>query len=59
MTDGVVEFGGKWPSVGQNVLMVIDSANLLNLLAFRVKNDYRFWDPNSIPFANSIFIIPN
>jgi hypothetical protein len=52
------EFGGKWPTIGQSVLMVIDSTNSVKLFAFRVDNDYRFWDPNSIPFANSIFFIP-
>jgi hypothetical protein len=52
------ELGGNWQSIGQNVLMVIDTTNSVRLFAFRVDNDYRFWDPNSIPFANSVFFFP-
>jgi hypothetical protein len=52
------EIAGSWPSIGQNVLMVIDKTNSIKLFAFKLGNYYRFWDPNSGPFANSIFFIP-
>jgi hypothetical protein len=51
--------GGKWPAIGEEVLMVTDSSNRLNLLAFRIGKDYRFWTPYHGPFANSIFIYPD
>jgi len=47
---------GKWPMKDQQVLLVADSLNKVALLAVKVKEVYRFWDPNSIPFANSIII---
>ena len=52
------ELGGSWPAIGQSVLMISDTNNLVKLFAFKVDTCYRFWDPNSIPFANSIFLIP-
>lgn len=52
------ELAGKWPDIGQNVLMVVDTTNAVRLFGLRKNNEYRFWDPNSIPYANSIFIFP-
>lgn len=56
--DSKQELGGNWPAIGQSVLMIVDTTSSVRLFAFRVRNDYRFWDPNSIPFANSIFFFP-
>lgn len=53
------EWAGKWPAIGQEVLMVTDSLNRPRLFAFKIGNDYRFWDPYSGPFANSVFWFPN
>ena len=52
------ELAGKWPSVGQKILIVINKNNKVALFATKTGDDYRFWDPNSVPFANSIFSIP-
>jgi hypothetical protein len=52
------DLAGKWPSIGQKVLIVINKNNKVALFATKTGDDYRFWDPNSIPFANSIFSIP-
>lgn len=59
-SDGMLknELGGKWPEVGQRVLVIIDTTLSIRLFAFKTDDQYRFWDPNSIPFANSIFLIP-
>ncbi len=51
------DLAGKWPKVGANVLLVINSRNRVSLFATLEGLNYRFWDPNSIPFANSIFYI--
>jgi hypothetical protein len=50
---------GKWPDIGQEVLIVIDQNNKVSLFATKLKNDnvYRFWDPNSNQFSTSIFSI--
>lgn len=48
---------GKWPEVGDTVLLVINAKNRVALFAHTIKDHYRFWDPNSIPFANSVFVI--
>ncbi len=52
------DLAGKWPDVGQAVLMVVDTNNRVCMFAKKSKGEYRFWDPNSIPFANSIFVFP-
>jgi hypothetical protein len=52
------DLSGKWPDIGQEVLIVINSNNRVSLFAIKKGDDYRFWDPNSIPFANSVFLIP-
>jgi hypothetical protein len=52
------DLAGKWPTVGQKVLIVINKNNRVSLFATKTGDDYRFWDPNSVPFANSIFSIP-
>lgn len=52
------DLAGKWPSVGQKVLIVISKNNNVILFATKTGDDYRFWNPNSVPLANSIFLIP-
>jgi hypothetical protein len=52
------DLAGKWPNVGQEVLIVINLNDRVALFAIKKGNDYRFWDPNSVPFANSVFLIP-
>ena len=48
---------GKWPAAGDTTLIVINKNNQVELFA-NLKNDrYRFWDPNSMPFVNSVFWI--
>ena len=49
---------GKWPAIGETVLMVIDKNKRATLFAQILNDRYRFWDPNSIPHANSVFNIP-
>ncbi len=49
---------GKWPNIGQQVLIVVDSINEVSLFAIKSGNNYRFWDPSSTPYSNSVFIIP-
>lgn len=45
---------GKWPDPGDTVLLVY--GQLRALFAHREGTDYRFWDPYSLPFANSAFV---
>jgi hypothetical protein len=52
------KFEGRWPDTGQVVLMVLDTNKLIKIFATRINTDYRFWDPYSGPFSNSIFFIP-
>ena len=52
------DLAGKWPDPGDKVLVVINSAGRVELFAKRLNNKYRFWDPTSIPFGNSVFLIP-
>jgi|GEM_PF-6168924 len=52
------DLSGKWPEIGQTVLILISSKNRVLLFAAKSGTNYRFWDPNSIPFANSMFEIP-
>jgi len=52
------DLAGKWPTIGQKILIVINKNNRVSLFAIKIGDDYRFWDPNSVPFANSIFSIP-
>lgn len=50
---------GTFPEVGETLLMV--NYNFIGariLFARKANNHYRFWDPKSIPFANSVFFIP-
>jgi hypothetical protein len=53
------DMAGKWPSVGQTVLMLASVENTVSLFAVKSGAYYRFWDPNNIPFANSFFVFPN
>ena len=48
---------GKWPPPGHSVLMVTAQRSRLLLFAMVINDKYRFWDPRSGPFANSIFWI--
>jgi hypothetical protein len=52
------KLAGQWPAIGQKVLLVIDSSDRIKLFAVQIKDQYRFWDPNSVPFSNSIFFYP-
>ncbi len=52
------DLAGSWPKVGQQVLIVISKVNHALLFANKEGGYYRFWDPNSIAFANSIFVFP-
>jgi len=52
------DLAGKWPKPGQKVLIVINKTDNVSLFAIKTGDDYRFWDPNSLPFANSVFSIP-
>lgn len=52
------DLAGKWPAVGQKIIVVINKCNRVSLFATKIGEDYRFWDPNSVAFANSIFSIP-
>lgn len=36
---------GMWPPVGSEVVIVLDSKNVVSLLATKRGNDYRFWSP--------------
>lgn len=49
------DYAGQWPQAGDEVLMVQDSTNRVVLFAAVMGSDYRFWDPNSAPFSNSMF----
>jgi len=52
------DLAGRWPLQGEHVLMVVDTLNRAGLFAVIQGTAYRFWDPNSIPFANSVFYVP-
>lgn len=52
------DLAGKWPTIGQKVIIVINERDRVSLFATRSGDNYRFWDPNSVAFANSIFAIP-
>ncbi len=49
------DLSGKWPETGDTVLVLINDRNKVELFAKKIKDRFRFWDPNSIPFANSFF----
>lgn len=49
---------GTFPEVGEILLMLnYEYGRNRILFARKEKEQYRFWDPNSIPFANSVFFI--
>lgn len=49
---------GTYPKVGETVIMVEHNYAGDRLLFARVEDEhYRFWDPNSIPFANTVYYI--
>ena len=48
---------GKWPGARENVLMVLKHGRVM-LFAKLKGGDYRFWDPNCVFGANSVFEIP-
>lgn len=51
---------GSFPMIGDTIIL-LQYAYYGNGILFARKEakDYRFWDPSSIPFANSVFIISN
>ncbi|MGD1847002.1 MAG: hypothetical protein ACFB10_16555 [Salibacteraceae bacterium] len=49
---------GKWPEVGEKV-WVMQSQYSVFLFARKYEGGWRFWDPRSIPFANTVFQLPN
>lgn len=50
---------GTFPDVGETVMMIEHDYAGSGLLFARVENEYyRFWDPGSVPFANSVFFFP-
>lgn len=53
------DLAGLWPRKGDTVLAVFTKANKIEVFAKKIGRHYRFWDPNSIPFSNSIFIFPS
>jgi hypothetical protein len=48
---------GKWPEGGDTTLIVINKTGHVELFANLENDRYRFWDPNSMPFVNSVFWI--
>lgn len=49
---------GTFPKVGETITMVnYEYGGSRILFARRVNGSYRFWDPRSIPFANSVFFV--
>ena len=50
---------GSWPEICEKVIIVTNYITEERVLFARKteNNEYRFWDPRSIPFANTIFII--
>ena len=51
------DLAGKWPEIGDTVLIVISTDDRATLFATKNRNRYRFWDPNSTPWSNSAFSI--
>lgn len=51
---------GRWPPIGSKVQVLHYKYNehMRFLFAKLERSNYRFWDPLSIPFANSAFLIP-
>ncbi len=48
---------GKWPEAQEKVLMVLKQGKV-KLFAKVKGDDYRFWDPNCVFGANSVFEFP-
>jgi hypothetical protein len=49
---------GTFPEVGETLLMLTYKYGGSRILfARKEKEHYRFWDPKSIPFANSVFFV--
>jgi hypothetical protein len=49
---------GTFPEVGETLLILTYEYGGNRILFARKENDhYRFWDPKSIPFANSVFFV--
>jgi hypothetical protein len=47
------DLAGKWPDAGEKVLFIEEERTVLFA---KIQGDiYRFWDPKSSPFANSVF----
>ena len=58
-TTNVDSWEGTWPEIGEQVIMVTNFITSERVLFARKTsiNEYRFWDPRSIPFANTVFNI--
>ena len=37
---------GRWPAIGDRVLILADSSMEVRLLAVKKEKDYQFWNPN-------------
>lgn len=49
---------GTFPEVGETIIMLTYQYGGNRILFARKQNQhYRFWDPKSIPFANSVFFV--
>lgn len=49
---------GTFPEIGESIIMLSYEHGGSRILFARKKNEeYRFWDPKSIPFANSVFFM--
>ncbi|AFM04743.1 hypothetical protein Fleli_2371 [Bernardetia litoralis DSM 6794] len=49
---------GTFPKIGETVTMInYEYGGNRVLFARKEKGNYRFWDPMSIPFANSVFFV--
>lgn len=53
------DMAGFWPKKGDSVLMLVNGVGKTEVFAKKTNGKYRFWDPNSIPFSNSIFVFPS
>lgn len=53
------DLAGKWPKIGDTTLIVINENDEVELFANLKNSLYRFWDPKSMPFAYSVFLVKN
>jgi hypothetical protein len=48
---------GYWPIAGEKIILIVNTFNTLELLARQVGENYRFWDPQSMPLLQTLFLI--